>query len=98
MINRIVGFAIKQRVAVLVMTVFLLGFGVWRATQLPMDAEPDVTNTQVIVSALDAGLGAGRAGTAGDVPAGIGAGRDAASGANRKHIAVWLVAGDVLFR
>ncbi len=57
MINKIVSFAIKQRVAVLVMTLFLLGFGVWRATQLTLDAEPDVTNTQVIVSALAPALG-----------------------------------------
>ena len=57
MINAIVSFAIKQRVAVLVMTLFLLGFGAWRATQLTLDAEPDVTNTQVIVSALAPALG-----------------------------------------
>ncbi len=57
MINRIVGFAIKQRVAVLVMTLFLLGLGVWQAIQLPIDSEPDVTNIQVVVSALDPALG-----------------------------------------
>ncbi len=57
MIDKIVAFAIKQRVAVLVMTLFLLGFGAWRATQLTLDAEPDVTNTQVIVSALAPSLG-----------------------------------------
>ncbi len=57
MINAIVGFAIKQRGAVLVLTLFLLGFGIWRATQLTLDAEPDVTNTQVIVSALAPALG-----------------------------------------
>ncbi len=57
MINKIVGFAIKQRVAVIVMTLFLLGFGVWQAVQLPIDPEPDVTNVQVVVSALDPALG-----------------------------------------
>lgn len=57
MINAIVGFAIKQRVAVIVLTLFLLGFGGWQASKLPIDAEPDVTNTQVIVSALDPALG-----------------------------------------
>ena len=57
MINAIVGFAIKQRVAVIVLTLFLLGFGGWQAAKLPIDAEPDVTNTQVIVSALDPALG-----------------------------------------
>ncbi len=57
MIDAIVGFAIKQRVAVIVLTLFLLGFGGWQASKLPIDAEPDVTNTQVIVSALDPALG-----------------------------------------
>ncbi len=57
MIDAIVHFSIKQRVAVLVLTLFLLGFGVWQAVQLPIDSEPDVTNTQVVVSALDPSLG-----------------------------------------
>ena len=52
MINAIVQFAVKQRVAVVILAVFLLGGGVWRATQLNIDNEPDVTNTQVVISAL----------------------------------------------
>ena len=52
MINAIVQFSVKQRVAVIIFAVFLLGTGVWRATQLNIDNEPDVTNTQVVVSAL----------------------------------------------
>ena len=57
MIDKIVGFAIKQRVAVVILTLFLLAFGVWQASKLPINAEPDVTNTQVVVSALDPALG-----------------------------------------
>ena len=56
-IDKIVNFAIKQRVAVAVLALFLVGVGVWQATQLPIDAEPDVTNTQVVVSALAPALG-----------------------------------------
>ncbi len=52
MINAIVQFAVKQRVAVIIFAVFLIGGGVWRATQLNIDNEPDVTNTQVVISAL----------------------------------------------
>ena len=52
MINAIVQFAVKQRVAVVIFALFLLGLGVWRATQLNIDNEPDVTNTQVVVSTL----------------------------------------------
>ena len=57
MIDKIVSFAIKQRVAVVVMALFLVGLGVWQAAQLPIDAEPDVTNTQVVISALAPALG-----------------------------------------
>ena len=57
MIDKIVSFAIKQRVAVVVLALFLVGVGGWQATQLPIDAEPDVTNTQVVISALDPSLG-----------------------------------------
>jgi len=52
MINAVVQFAVKQRVTVVIFALFLLALGVWRATQLNIDNEPDVTNTQVVVSAL----------------------------------------------
>jgi len=57
MINAIVQFAVKQRVTVVIFALFLLALGVWRATQLNIDNEPDVTNTQVVVSALSPAYG-----------------------------------------
>lgn len=57
MINAIVQFSIKQRVAVMIFALFLFAAGAWRATQLNIDNEPDVTNTQVVVSALSSAYG-----------------------------------------
>ena len=57
MIDAIVQFAVKQRVAVLILALFLLGAGIWEATQLNIDNEPDVTNTQVVVSVLSPAYG-----------------------------------------
>ena len=41
----------------LVVSLFLMGAGVWQASQLAVDAQPDVTNTQVVVSALATSYG-----------------------------------------
>ena len=49
MINHIVQFAIKQRVLVLVFALVLLIWGAFSFTQLPIEAYPDVMNTQVQV-------------------------------------------------
>jgi cobalt-zinc-cadmium resistance protein CzcA len=49
MINRIVSFAIQQRVLVLILTAILLAVGFYSFTQLPIEAYPDVMNTQVQV-------------------------------------------------
>jgi len=49
MINRIVVFALMNRVLVLVLAVVLLGWGAYSFTQLPVEAYPDVMNTQVQV-------------------------------------------------
>ena len=49
MINRIVQFAIKQRVLALALAVVLLIWGAFSFTQLPIEAYPDVMNTRVQV-------------------------------------------------
>ena len=49
MIGRIVKFALRQRVLVLVFTVGMLAWGVYSFFQLPIEAYPDVMNTQVQV-------------------------------------------------
>ena len=49
MFDRIVAFSLRQRVLVLFATVGLIAAGLYAATQLPVDAVPDVTNNQVQV-------------------------------------------------
>jgi cobalt-zinc-cadmium resistance protein CzcA len=50
MINRILEFAVRQRVLVLMAAFGLLVVGLWSATKLPMDAIPDITGVQVQVN------------------------------------------------
>ncbi len=47
MIERILQFALRQRLLVLIATVILIGGGFWAMKKLPVDAFPDVTNVQV---------------------------------------------------
>lgn len=49
MFDRIVAFSLRQRVLVLFATCALVAAGLYAATQLPVDAVPDVTNNQVQV-------------------------------------------------
>lgn len=47
MINRIILFSIKNKLAIGFMTLALLVFGIYSVTRLPIDAVPDITNNQV---------------------------------------------------
>ena len=47
----IIEFALRNRLLVLALTVLLIGWGVWSALRLPIDAVPDVTNVQVQINA-----------------------------------------------
>ncbi len=49
MIDRILEFAVKQRLLVLLGTLVLVGVGLLAAARIPIDAFPDVTNVQVQV-------------------------------------------------
>jgi heavy metal efflux system protein len=50
MIDRILEFAVRQRVLVLMGALALLLVGLWSASKLPMDAIPDITGVQVQVN------------------------------------------------
>ncbi|MDZ4258081.1 MAG: CusA/CzcA family heavy metal efflux RND transporter [Gemmatimonadales bacterium] len=50
MIERLLGFAIRQRWAVLIVTFAMAAFGAFNFTRLPVDAVPDITNVQVQVN------------------------------------------------
>ncbi len=49
MLDRIIKFSITHKLIVLLFTVFIIGFGIYSLTQLPIGAVPDVTNNQVQV-------------------------------------------------
>ncbi len=49
MLSYIIRFSIKNKFIVLLFTLFVLGFGLYSLTQIPIGAVPDVTNNQVQV-------------------------------------------------
>jgi len=49
MVARIIAFSARNRVLVLVCTVVALGFATWAVRSIPLDAIPDLSDTQVIV-------------------------------------------------
>jgi cobalt-zinc-cadmium resistance protein CzcA len=50
MIDKILEFALRQRVIVLLGAVALIAIGAWSAIRLPIDAVPDITNVQVQIN------------------------------------------------
>ena len=55
MIERLIGFALTQRVFVLVLVASLLGFGAYALSNLPIEAFPDVQDVQVRVISQSSG-------------------------------------------
>ncbi len=58
MLESIVSFSIKNKFVVAIVTAALIIYGSYSATQLPIDAVPDITNTQVQVITLSPSLAA----------------------------------------
>lgn len=56
MISSIIEFSLRNRFLVVMGALLLLGAGVFSAMHLPVDAVPDITNTQVQVNTAVAGL------------------------------------------
>ena len=50
MLNLLLQAVMRQRVAVLLGTVVLIGVGIWAMLRLPIDAVPDITNPQVQIN------------------------------------------------
>jgi cobalt-zinc-cadmium resistance protein CzcA len=50
MIEKILGFSIKHRLLVVMMTAVLAAYGMYSLTKLPIDAVPDITNNQVAIN------------------------------------------------
>ncbi len=50
LLERLVRFSIRHRWMMLVLTLGLIGVGIWSFTRLPIDATPDITNVQVQIN------------------------------------------------
>lgn len=58
MLNKIIHFSIKNKLVIAVFTLALIGWGIWSASRLPIDAVPDITNNQVQIITLSPTLAA----------------------------------------
>jgi cobalt-zinc-cadmium resistance protein CzcA len=58
MLDKIILFSIKNKLIIGVFTIALIIWGSWSATQLPIDAVPDITNNQVQVITTSPSLAA----------------------------------------
>jgi cobalt-zinc-cadmium resistance protein CzcA len=59
MLQRIIGFSVKNRLIIGLMVIALIIVGVYQTTRLPIDAVPDITNNQVQVITIAPSFGAG---------------------------------------
>jgi len=57
MINRIIDFSINNKFIIALLTLALIGAGIYSMTQVPIDAVPDITNNQVQVITQSPNLG-----------------------------------------
>jgi cobalt-zinc-cadmium resistance protein CzcA len=50
MVLKAIELSLRQRALVMLLTLILIGVGVWSALRLPIDSVPDITNPQVLVN------------------------------------------------
>ncbi len=58
MLNKIIGFSIKNKLVIGLFTIALVIYGIFELTKLPIDAVPDITNNQVQVITIAPSYGA----------------------------------------
>ncbi len=58
MLNKIIGFSIKNKLVVGLFTIVLILYGTYELSKLPIDAVPDITNNQVQVITIAPSFGA----------------------------------------
>lgn len=56
MLNAIIRFALHNRLLVIALSVFLIGYGTWQAFQLPIDVFPDLNRPRVVIMTEALGL------------------------------------------
>ena len=57
MINKIIDFSINNKFIIGLLTLSIIGAGIWSMTKVPIDAVPDITNNQVQVITQSPNLG-----------------------------------------
>ena len=57
MINQLILFSINNKLIIGLLTVALIGGGIWSMNKVPLDAVPDITNNQVLVITTAPNLG-----------------------------------------
>jgi cobalt-zinc-cadmium resistance protein CzcA len=58
MLNAIIAFSIRNKLIVGLAVLFLIAYGIYEATRLPIDAVPDITNNQVQIITVAPSYGA----------------------------------------
>ncbi|WEK37700.1 MAG: CusA/CzcA family heavy metal efflux RND transporter [Candidatus Pseudobacter hemicellulosilyticus] len=58
MLNKIIGFSVKNKLVIGLFVVALIGWGLYEVSRLPIDAVPDITDNQVQVITVSPSLGA----------------------------------------
>jgi cobalt-zinc-cadmium resistance protein CzcA len=58
MLNKIIAFSINNKLIIALLTLALIGFGIYETTKLPIDAVPDITDNQVQIITTSPSLGA----------------------------------------
>ncbi|MFZ4057806.1 MAG: CusA/CzcA family heavy metal efflux RND transporter [Ferruginibacter sp.] len=58
MLNKIISFSIRNKLIVGMLVLALVGYGIYSASKLPIDAVPDITNNQVLIITPSPALGA----------------------------------------
>ena len=59
MLSKLIEFALKNRLLVLLLFLVVCTLGLWRLTMLPVDAFPDTTPIQVQINTVAASLNRG---------------------------------------
>ena len=58
MLSRIIQFSVENKLIIGILTLALIGWGVFEVTKLPIDAVPDITDNQVQIITVSPALGA----------------------------------------
>lgn len=58
MLQKIIQFSVRNKLIIGIATLFLVAFGIYQTSKLPIDAVPDITNNQVVVITSAPSLGA----------------------------------------